>query len=355
VSSEGLYTRSQSASFRCPKSGLGAFIIGSGLRVGKVAEKRLQQLHSAIIAASFLPRTMYAGQGPRVVVDDVDDDDDDDDDDGDKIFDGEILNNHGLKVLWFVFSFTLVFSVVELGAGIWAKSLLLIEESVHMFADSVSFGIALWAEIKIHRGSSQKCANLIGSAVSLTTLSVTMVAVLIESIRRLVNLNDHGVIVNSNVMLIFGVILMTFHLLCLLLYTQGFAVHRHGHEASHNHEHEHSHRNHEYCAHSDHHGHSHACCGIEHSSLNMASAFFHIVIDFLHSTFVFLTAIIIRIFGHEKMFAGTIDAIASLFLAFVIGGGVFVLAKQFCAAFRAKNSRTYEVPAEIDLQPMKIS
>ncbi len=46
----------------------------------------------------------------------------------------------GVMFLRVVFVFTLTLSFAELAAGIVSKSLLLLEESVHMFADSMSFG-----------------------------------------------------------------------------------------------------------------------------------------------------------------------------------------------------------------------
>lgn len=461
--------------------------------------------------------------------------------------------SRGVLLLAFVFVFTLFFSIAELFAGLASQSLLLVEESVHMFADSVSFGISLWAEFKSETEHSER-ANLIGAGISLLTLTITMFAIGIESVRRIFHLHDHAVEVNSGTMLGFGLVLSCFHLFCLALYfCGGISVHSHeqhvnhdcashnlvlandkcdssdeivhsdecyddhhelvcthhhhhfhhedncasaseglrishikaekalghgrkqngehsftkvpltsvhltsniydkdthevdkehvhpvhpeacsshqgcahghshgdgniepvsssskssdddlhGHSHGHNHNHGHSHghggshsdsysvshgqghgqngsngnscydhnhedqhqdkhgshghshghshdhehgcdaHHHEECSH----GHSHSCCGIDHTSLNMASAVFHIFIDFMHSFFVVVTALFIRAIGPTSPFAGIVDAVSSLIVAGIIGGGVFILAREFFA--RCKESSYFQAQLSSD-------
>jgi len=341
-----------------------------------------------------------------------------------------VMGSRNFNILLFVFCFTIIFSISEAIAGVMSNSLLLLEESVHMFADSISFGFNLCAEA--YGGSP--IADLAGAGISLLALTITLVAVVVESIKRLNDIHDHSVEINSTVMMIFGAVLCTFHLFCLHLYYSGVSVHGHGQDGhvtsielvceneddesilsvggySHvqaapeigpivskgdelvqdgkefrnsvsfdltknysdilpahlgrkktrqlsfsidpppslevtNHSncshdasvcsephasHGHSHSNTEECSH---HGHSHDCCGLDHTSLNMASAVFHIFIDFIHSFFVIVTGVIVRLLGPESAFGESIDAIASLILAFVIAGGVFVLGRSFFSRLR---------------------
>eukprot|EP00512_Aurantiochytrium_limacinum_P007968 CAMPEP_0171534120 /NCGR_PEP_ID=MMETSP0959-20130129/16178_1 /TAXON_ID=87120 /ORGANISM="Aurantiochytrium limacinum, Strain ATCCMYA-1381" /LENGTH=427 /DNA_ID=CAMNT_0012079431 /DNA_START=38 /DNA_END=1322 /DNA_ORIENTATION=+ len=141
--------------------------------------------------------------------------------------------SRGVLLLAFVFVFTLFFSIAELFAGLASQSLLLVEESVHMFADSVSFGISLWAEFKSETEHSER-ANLIGAGISLLTLTITMFAIGIESVRRIFHLHDHAVEVNSGTMLGFGLVLSCFHLFCLALYfCGGISVHSHEQHVNH--------------------------------------------------------------------------------------------------------------------------
>jgi len=296
-----------------------------------------------------------------------------------------------VTVLKIVFAFTLIFSIAEFVAGQVSNSLLLFEESVHMFADSVSFGFNLWAEAGV---AHSRTRDLIGTGISLFALVFTLLSILIESIRRFVDTKHmHSTVIDAPIMLAYGSVLCLFHLLCLFLYFRGLSVHeiQSNTSSSSDNLHSHSHHSHDHhssrngplsgghshdpsvlCHAHDHHsssflsagghshdhnstdceagensvnpkgksdeacshGHSHDCCGINHGSMNMASAMFHILVDFIHSFFVVITGISIQIVGPSSKFAVLFDTIASLILAFVIAGGVLVLGKNFVGKMR---------------------
>lgn len=248
-------------------------------------------------------------------------------------------DSNGIILLRIVFYFTLLFSIVELFAGLYSKSLLLIEESIHMFADSISFGVNLWAELKSQDEAERAKAQFLGTLVSFLTLSGTFFAVFMESLLRLGR--NETVQVDANVMLGFGIALSCFHAASLLAYFCGFnALHSH----SHGHEYEH--------------GHSHGEKTLEDSDCeendatpeenhNLSSAIFHVFVDFLHSFLVVLTAIVVIEFEEKK--SGQIDAIASLFLCFVIFSGCVVLFKSLLYQYRNRNKYT-KIEVELPLE-----
>mmetsp|Transcript_9715 Transcript_9715/g.11069 ORF Transcript_9715/g.11069 Transcript_9715/m.11069 type:complete len:447 (-) Transcript_9715:236-1576(-) len=146
-----------------------------------------------------------------------------------------------ITLLRVVFYFTLLFSFTEIFAGVLAHSLLLVQESVHMFADSLSYGVNLWAEIKSQSedARSRQLAQLLGTFISLLALLGTLFAVVFESVRRLTT-DERLVEVDANIMLGFGVALSMFHLSCLLAYYNGVNIlHSHSHGGSHGHSHDH--------------------------------------------------------------------------------------------------------------------
>ncbi len=217
--------------------------------------------------------------------------------------------------------------------------------------------VNLWAEARSNQTSARSAQreNLVGSGISLFTLSFTMVAVFVESVRRLSQATSHGVVVDSSLMLLFGTVLCCFHLTCLYAYYfGGISVHSHGHSHAGNH------GDHESCgspgghSHVDNsqgliggHGHSHDCCGVTSDSLNMASAVFHILIDFLHSFFVVMTGLLLHVLPSGSI-SGTIDAIASLILSFLIGGGVWILGREFISQLRVYNKSSQSHSRVID-------
>lgn len=319
----------------------------------------------------------------------------------------------GILLLRFVFYFTLLFSMIELFAGMASHSLLLIEESVHMFADSVSFGVNLWAELKSQELESKQLAQLIGTGVSFATLSGTLFAVLWESINRLSTRNL--VKVDARVMLGFGIALSSFHASCLLAYFCGVNI-LHSHSHAHGHDHGHSHglsssvakhektavHKHSHAAHRSHgtannteeleelcvkdHGHEDlpdtdckaaSAAGTKGDRLekeieenpNLVSAMFHVFVDFLHSFLVIVTAGVVM-FVDGKPFttdetnettvetdsglSGRIDAMSSLLLCGIIFSGCVVLFKSFAYQYRVYRNRSYDaVVPDNDLDPLE--
>ena len=243
---------------------------------------------------------------------------------------------HTLLLLRVVFYFTLLFSLSEIFAGIISNSLLLLEESVHMFADSASYGINLWAELQRGSPRTKASAELVGTGVSLLTLAGTLVFVFVESIDRLWTDKVHAP-VDAKIMLGFGVALTTFHFSCLVAFFCGVNVlHSHSHSGG---GHGHSHGGHQ-CE-----GHAHEedqCIHDEDGklSLNAKSALFHVFVDFLHSAIVIVTACIVLFTSGTKSDAGNaaksskIDAVASLLLCGVIFFGCYVLLKSFVVQLR---------------------
>eukprot|EP00924_Labyrinthula_sp_SR-Ha-C_P014972 snap_masked-scaffold_9-processed-gene-3.11-mRNA-1 protein AED:1.00 eAED:1.00 QI:0/-1/0/0/-1/1/1/0/316 len=286
--------------------------------------------------------------------------------------------NSGVLLLRLVFYFTLMFSISELFAAYFSNSILLFEESIHMFADSVSFGLNLWAErvslraeLEGENGERNKLfGQMVGTGVSALTLIATLFVVFIESVRRL-TYNESSETVDSSIMLGFGITLSTFHLSCLLAYFCGINIlhshsHSHGggsHGHSHNsykkvkelpenksflreeekHSHGHSH-NHNIDSDDDHH-----CSGYEKSerSENLVSAIFHVFVDFLHSFLVIVTALFVKFSGVDdedkadadnnifsSLDSGKVDAISSLLLCVVIFSGSVIVAKSFWRQFK---------------------
>ena len=244
-------------------------------------------------------------------------------------------NKNTLVLLRVVFYFTLFFSLSEIFAGVVSNSLLLLEESVHMFADSASYGINLWAELQRGSERSKQGAQLVGTGVSLLTLSATLAFVFIESLHRLSSDAVHAP-VDAKIMLGFGVALTTFHFSCLVAFFCGVNVlHSHSHSGGgHGHSHGAHIHGHGHCDH----GEEQECAGEEKGlSLNAKSALFHVFVDFLHSAIVIVTACIVLLTnnstsdGDRATNSSKIDAFASLVLCVIIFSGCYVLLKSFCA------------------------
>jgi len=304
-------------------------------------------------------------------------------------------HSRAISLLRIIFYFTLVFSCAELIAGLLSHSLLLIEESVHMFADCLSYGVNLWAEIK-SKSDDHKVrvrAQLFGTLISFIALLFTGLGVFFEGLHRLIS-NELDLAVDSKVLMGFGIILSSFHITCLLLYYNGFNIlhshshgnddHHHGHSHSpcdveHGHDHGH---HHDYC-HSkinpesvkltltesvkltsssetelvppemleQEHDHIHASYKMSlssetkvqpetleeednrmYTSYNLSSAICHVIADLYHSLMVIATALIVKFTPVEH--SAKIDAVSSFLVGAVIFSGTWVIFKSFLCQIR---------------------
>lgn len=118
------------------------------------------------------------------------------------------------RALWVLLAINAAMFVVELGAGIWARSAGLIADAMDMFADAAVYGVALYA---VGRAAAHKlgAARLAGVLQLLLAL-----AALAETVRRMMT----GALPEAVGMMGIALLALAANVACLLI----IARHRHG-------------------------------------------------------------------------------------------------------------------------------
>jgi cation diffusion facilitator family transporter len=242
---------------------------------------------------------------------------------------------------WAVVALTAVMMVVEIGGGLWAGSMALVADGLHMSTHVAALSIAALAYnfARRHVGNdwfsfgTGKLGELAGFA---SAIILAMVALLIgyESVGRLI----HPVTIAFREAIPIAVLGLAVNLLsAFLLHDEG---HHHGHD-DHEHKHEFQAADHDDHDddhdHHDHHDHDHHDDHDHHADHNFRAAYFHVLADAVTSLLAITALGAAAYFGLSWL-----DPVAGLLGAVVITIWAYSLIKSAAAVLLdAVPSRTY--------------
>lgn len=127
------------------------------------------------------------------------------------------------KNILIAFILNISFSIIELFGGLFTRSVSILSDSIHDFADAISIGISYFLEKKSKHKPDEKYTygymrySILGALITTLILLVGSVFVIIGSINRLFN----PVVLNYNGMIIISIFGIIFNLLAVYITKDG--------------------------------------------------------------------------------------------------------------------------------------
>jgi cation diffusion facilitator family transporter len=192
-------------------------------------------------------------------------------------------NRSGERRTWIVVAITAITMVVEIVAGMLTGSMALLADGWHMSTHVAALSIAGVAYLLARRWSGDARfafgtwkIEVLGAFTSAVLLGVVALAMVVESVQRLVAPTP----IQYGPALVVAAVGLVVNVACAVVLHGGHSSpegHGHGHRHAHDHHHAHDHQ------HPRDHPHAHGHEGPSHHDINLRSAYVHVVTDALTS------------------------------------------------------------------------